>query len=112
MRQLFTIAATVITIAIGLSVSLVAFAVLAFLGSIAGVYFWWKTRELRSQIKQHLDAHMRSQKPVDEHRGAIVEGEWQHEVPAESTPSNASMTKPLLESGDLVNTQSQDTTHK
>ncbi len=112
MRQLFTIAATVITIAIGLSVSLVAFAVLALLGSIAGVYFWWKTRELRRHIKQHLDAHTRSQKTMDENHGTVIEGEWQNEVPAESTPSNASTTKPLLESGDLVNAQSKDTTHK
>jgi hypothetical protein len=87
MRQLFTLAATLITIAIGLSISLVAFAVLALLGSIVGVYFWWKTRALRRHLKQHLDAHTRSQKPMDEHHGTVIEGEWQHETPAASTPN-------------------------
>ena len=113
MRQLLTIAATVITIVIGLSVSLVAFAVLAFLGSIAGVYFWWKTRELRSHLKQHIAAHTHSQRTADEDQGTIIEGEWLHESPPKPTPESIALTNPLLNSATVdTGTDSPASTRK
>ena len=81
MRQLATLLITLITLAVGLSISLVVFAVLAMLGSIAGLYFWWKTRALRKHLKEHIEAHTRARQAADgtPNGGAIIEGEWRDE---------------------------------
>ena len=61
----FVAAASVVTLA--LMFSLVALAVVAVGGTIAGAWLWWKTRDVRKQMREQS-----GQRPAG---GYIIEGE-------------------------------------
>ncbi len=81
MPRFLTIVAGILTLLIGLSVSLVVFAFIALFGSIAFAYYWWKTREIRRLMKAHIEQRMRQQQHGAENsEGIIIEGEWQSDA--------------------------------
>lgn len=64
--------------------SLVFFAVVAVAGLVLGVYFWWKTRAIRAQIRAQMEAQAEQaekspgyaqQQATPEATGDIIEGE-------------------------------------
>ena len=59
--QLLTMIGGLLALAAAFMFSLVFFAVLAIAVLIFGVYFWWKTRALRRQMREHLDQQRSSQ---------------------------------------------------
>jgi hypothetical protein len=63
-----------------LALSLVFFAVVLMIGVLVGGYLWWKTRELRKQIRTQLSSGETLQGEIIE--GEIIEGE----IIVEDTP--------------------------
>lgn len=57
-------------------ISLVALAAIAAVGLVAGLYLWWRTRELRRRMREQM-----RQRPPG---GQIIEGEV---IPDDTTPS-------------------------
>jgi hypothetical protein len=51
LRKLVALAVMVALIALVLMFSAVLFAIILVVGAIAGVYLWWKTRELRQMMR-------------------------------------------------------------
>lgn len=74
----FVVGASVVVLA--LMFSLVAFAVVAVVGAIAGGWVWWNTRDLRKQMQEQ----MQRQANLRPASGYIIEGE----VIRESGPPN------------------------
>ncbi len=58
---------------VGFMFSLVALAIVAVLALVAGVWFWWKTRAIRRQLREQ-PASAFSTQPADDD-GTIIEGE-------------------------------------
>lgn len=56
---------------IAFTFSLVFFAVVFSVGLLIWAYVWWKTRELRKQVREQMGAQMREQPPG----GNVIEGE-------------------------------------
>jgi membrane protein implicated in regulation of membrane protease activity len=52
---------------LGFMFSVVLLAIVAFIGSIAFAYFWWKTRALRKAVRE--------QRQPESHTGDVIEGE-------------------------------------
>lgn len=76
--QALTLIIGVIVLGLSLMFSLVVFAVIAVLGLVVGVYFWWKTRAIRTQLRQQMQEPMRGQGgPRTEvpEPGDVIEGE-------------------------------------
>ena len=77
-RQPQTVLGKLATFAVGVSVaalalmfSLVAFAVVAVVGAIAGGWLWWNTRDLRKQMQEQMQRHAEQRSAT----GYIIEGE-------------------------------------
>lgn len=109
MPRFLTIVAGILTLLIGLSVSLVVFAFIALFGSVAFAYYWWKTREIRRLMKAHIEQRMRQQQQGPENgEGIVIEGEWQSDahgttnesatLALENQPSVASAHSPAKDS--------------
>jgi len=65
--QILTLALTAVFLVVALMFSVVVFVVLAVGGLLVWIYFWWKTRELRKQLRD---------RPLDaSDRGQVIEGE-------------------------------------
>lgn len=65
---------------LGFMFSLVALAVVAVLAVIAGIWFWWKTRALRRQLREQApDANTAWQTRPMPSDGDIIEGEARRE---------------------------------
>lgn len=65
--KILTLALSAAFLLAALTFSLVIFAILAVGGLLVWIYFWWKTRELRRQLRD---------RPLDIHDdGQIIEGE-------------------------------------
>jgi membrane protein implicated in regulation of membrane protease activity len=67
-------------LAAGFMFSLVVFAVLAVVGLVLGVYFWWKTRAIRKMMREQAADPLRAQPPVPPPAatgsgGQVIEGE-------------------------------------
>ena len=75
--QLLTVIGGALVLGAAFMFSLVFFAVLAIAGLIFWLYFMWKTRALRRQMREQLDASARSQacSPSAPAAGDIIEGE-------------------------------------
>lgn len=69
-RALAIVAGGVVLIA-GLFVSAVVFSVLLVVGTVAGGWFWWKTRDLRKQLRERMAQmqRMRAGGPSDGQAG-------------------------------------------
>lgn len=109
MPRFLTIVAGILTLLIGLSVSLVVFAFIALFGSVAFAYYWWKTREIRRLMKEHIEQRLRQQQRGTENsEGIVIDGEWQSDahgtasapatISPESLPSVASVDTPAKDS--------------
>lgn len=71
-------AATVVLIGLALIFSMAVFAVILVAGAIAWAYLWWKTRELRKQMRNFppRGVVMEGELVEDEKiRGEVIEGE-------------------------------------
>jgi uncharacterized membrane protein len=73
LRKAGAVVATVALAVLALMFSAVLLAVILIVGTIAGVYLWWKTRELRKQMRdfQARSATMQS----EAFKGEVFEGE-------------------------------------
>lgn len=61
--KIVTAIAGIAVLAVALMVSIVFFAVILTIGVLAGGYFWWKTRDLRKQMRERPPG------------GRVIEGE-------------------------------------
>lgn len=78
MRKIIAFVATVALISLALMFSLVVFAVILVIGAMAWAYLWWKTRELRKQMRNYPPRGMVMEGEVVEGeviRGQVIEGE-------------------------------------
>lgn len=80
LRKLATAIATVAVLGLALMFSAMLIAVILLAGTIAWGYFWWKTRELRKQMRNYPpqgfvmdEAEVEVERDVI--RGEIIEGE-------------------------------------
>ncbi len=74
--QVLTVIVGVLFLAGALMFSLVFFAVIAVAGLVLWLWFWWKTRALRKQIREQMQAQ--SVEPPDlepMEKGEVIEGE-------------------------------------
>lgn len=79
-RKLATAVATVAVFSLALMFSAVLIAIMLVVGTIAGGYFWWKTRELRRQMRNQppqgvVMGEAMNEVERDVIRGEIIEGE-------------------------------------
>ena len=72
--QLLTVIGGALVLGAAFMFSLVFFAVLAIAGLIFWLYFMWKTRALRRQMREQLDAGARASASAPA-SGDIIEGE-------------------------------------
>lgn len=80
LRKLAAAVATVAVFGLALMFSAMLIAVILLAGTIAWGYFWWKTRELRKQMRNHPPQDIFMDKATveverDVVRGEIIEGE-------------------------------------
>lgn len=79
--QVLTVVAGIAALVVASMFTLVFLTVIAVAGLLFWLYFWWKTRALRAQIRQQLDAQARAQASsahADEPppaSGDVIEGE-------------------------------------
>ncbi len=75
------------TLFLAFTFSLVVFVIVASVGSVLLIWFWWKTRALRSQLKAQRDNAV---DPTDATPGQVYEGEVVREVDVriENRPNN------------------------
>jgi flagellar biosynthesis component FlhA len=73
MRKLVALIVTAAMLGLVLMFSAVLLVIIMIVGTIAGAYLWWKTRELRKQMRAFQAAQMTREKPVS--ADDVVEGE-------------------------------------
>jgi hypothetical protein len=73
LRKLAALIVTVATVGIVLMFSAVLFAIIIVAGAIAWVYLWWKTRELRKQMRDFPPREVKREEEVSD--GNVFEGE-------------------------------------
>ena len=80
LARVLTVIVGLLALAAAFMFSLVVFAVLAVAGLLFWLYFWWKTRELRRQMREQLENQMNAPGfdvpptgPVSD--GEVIEGE-------------------------------------
>ena len=73
--QVLTAILGVIVLAGALMFSLVFFAVIAVAGLVLWGWFWWKTRALRRQIREQMQAQSVEMDSAPEAQGEVIEGE-------------------------------------
>ncbi len=73
LRKLVALIVTVALVGLVLMFSAVLLVIIVIVGTIAWAYLWWKTRELRKQLRDfHSRAVQQEEKPSDE---KVFEGE-------------------------------------
>ena len=70
---------------VGFMFSLVALAVVAVVTVVVGTWLWWKTRAVRSQIKEQLTQQSTAHRDEQAFDGHIIEGEAVRE-PEQTNP--------------------------
>ena len=77
--QVLTIVVGAVVLGAAFMFSLVFFAVLAIAGLIFWLYFWWKTRAVRAQLRKQMQDQARSPGGETSHgnaaEGDVIEGE-------------------------------------
>ncbi len=73
--QVLTAILGVLFLAGALMFSLVFFAVIAVAGLVLWGWFWWKTRALRRQIREQMQAQSVEMDSAPESEGEVIEGE-------------------------------------
>ena len=82
-RNLLAIVATAAAFGLALMFSVVVVAIILVAGTIAWGYLWWRTRELRKQMRNYPPPGMMKEGEMDENdviRGEVIEGEVIHVV--------------------------------
>jgi ABC-type siderophore export system fused ATPase/permease subunit len=86
---------------VGLSISLLAVALLAVVGAVVFAYYWWKTRDLRRAIQAQMEEARASQTTEHSDTGVIVDGEWQrHDTADAKVSTHAVLPAPTYSAGD------------
>jgi uncharacterized protein HemX len=98
MQKILAAVAGTIALIAGLAVSVVAFAVIAALAVVFGLYLWWKTRTLRAHLAEQMRARS-AQATETAPTGIVVEGEWSHAAETATTISE-STPLPRADAGD------------
>lgn len=77
LRKTAAVIATVVLAVLALMFSAVLLAAILIVGTIAGAYLWWKTRELRKQMRAQMqDFQTRNATMQSEvFEGEVIEGE-------------------------------------
>lgn len=82
LAQVLTVIVGTVSIAVAVMFSMVFLAVVAIAGLVIWLYFWWKTRAVRAQLRQQMEAQSRARGPEDSDErsasstaGDIIEGE-------------------------------------
>jgi threonine/homoserine/homoserine lactone efflux protein len=78
LRKIVALIATAVLAALVLMFSAVLFAIIMVVGSAAFVYLWWKTHELRKQMRNFQTRSMMSERIAREEaiiKGELIEGE-------------------------------------
>lgn len=71
--------------------SLVALAVVAVGGVVAGSWLWWKTRKLRRELGKMAQTPGTPQQSAPAQDAAIIDGEWVREEEKQPIPSATTM---------------------
>jgi len=88
LRKLLTFIATVAIAGVLLMFSVATFIVILCVGMVAGVYVWWKTRELRKQMRDFSSSGVATGDDVvyaGFARGEVIEGEVIHVTDPQDT---------------------------
>lgn len=82
LRNLVAVVATAAVIGLALMFSVAVMAVILVAGSIAWGYLWWKTRELRKQMRNYplRGVVMEAESVEEDMIGDVIEGEVIHVV--------------------------------
>ncbi|MGA8864212.1 MAG: hypothetical protein WBM09_05355 [Gallionella sp.] len=78
LRSLAAVAATAVAFGLALMFSVVLVAVILVAGMLGWGYLWWKTRELRKQMRAYPTPGVATEREMageDATRGEIIEGE-------------------------------------
>lgn len=78
LRNLAAVAATVVVFGLTLMFSVVVFSVIIVVGMLGWIYLWWKTRELRKQMRNYPPPGMVMGGEMGENevvKGEVIEGE-------------------------------------
>lgn len=73
LRKLVALVVTAAMVGLVLMFSAVLLVIILVVGTIAGIYLWWKTRELRKQMREFSTREMAREQKSSE--GAVFEGE-------------------------------------
>lgn len=76
LQKIVSVLVTVAVFGVALMFSVVFFAVVVTVGLVAWGYLWWKTREVRKQMREHPPTGA----------GMVIEGEVIREVDGEDRP--------------------------
>jgi predicted membrane protein len=76
--RILTVAAGVLVLIGAVAISFVVFVIALAVLIMVGGYVWWKTRHLRRQLKEQLNAQRSDTPRADVPRGDIIEGEVIH----------------------------------
>jgi uncharacterized protein YneF (UPF0154 family) len=78
LRKLVAIVSTIVLLGLALMFSVIVITVILVAGAIAWAYLWWKTRELRKQMRNYPPRGAMRESDVFEGevmRGQVIEGE-------------------------------------
>jgi len=75
LNRIVGVIVTVVVAIIALMFSAVFFAVVAVLGLIAWAYIWWKTREVRRQMREFADQAQSAMQEQSASNDEVFEGE-------------------------------------
>jgi hypothetical protein len=81
LTRILTIAAGTLVLIGAVAISFVVFVIVLTVLTVIGLYIWWKSRHLRRQLAEHLNAP-RSTAP----RGETIEGEVIHKHDTDPRP--------------------------
>jgi len=83
LRKVAAVAATIVVAGVALMFSAVMLAAILVVGTMGAGYLWWKTRELRKQMRNMAAQGVVIDREVvveDEFKGEVIEGEVIHVV--------------------------------
>jgi uncharacterized protein HemX len=75
LRKIVGVIVTVAVAIVALMFSVVFFAVIAVVGVIAGSYLWWKTREVRKQMREFAAQNQSVMREQSASNDEVFEGE-------------------------------------
>ena len=92
-RKVAVVVAAVLVTGVALLFSVVLLAVLLAVGVVAGGYVWWRTRALRNQLREQVEATLARARATSapQDQADVIEGEFSRMGrPADELPSHQS----------------------